>query len=219
MKTKIVIILFLTLVGFSFKTIKKGTITIQKTPIEWVNNLKGDFSFKKKWSYPEFIYKNRFGQLSCDGDCPAEVDLMKDESGKIYKDSLQVFYKIVDTTHIFHSLKSESNLYEYAGTNFIEFETLENGIIKGESSNNVSTHSSLVLEFQNDSCSAWIDFNSIRHSTKHILPLEKGTIKIDKILFNKGIIKAVFDFKFKNTLESDKTLFWKGQIYDEIDIE
>ncbi len=219
MKIKIVAILLLGLIGFSLNIIKSETITTSKVKIEWGNNFKENFSFKEKWSYPEFVYRNRFGQLSCDGDCPIEIDLMKDASGKIYGDSLQAFYKIVDTTRIFHSLKSENNIYENAGTNFIEFKKLKNGIIKGKSSNNVSTHSRLIIELQEDSCSAWVDFNSIKDLRKNIFPLERGTIKIDKILFEKGIIKAVFDFKFKNTLNSGSPLFWKGQIYNKIEIE
>ncbi len=219
MKIKFVIILFLALIGFSFQTIKKETNSNHKIKIEWTENMEGDFSFKKKWSYPEFVYKNMFGQLSCDGDCPNEIDKMKDESGKIYKDSLQAFYKIIDTTHIAHSLKSENRMYEYSGTDFIEFKKMKSGKIKGKSLVNVSTHSSLIIEIHNDSCSAWVDFNSIRDLGKNIFYLESGTIKIDHIFFEKGIMKAVFDFKFKNTLESDKELFWKGQIYSKIEVE
>ena len=217
MKIKFVILLFLVLIGVSFNTFKKETDSILKIKIEWVNNFKEDFSFKEKWNYPEFVYRNKFGQLSCDGNCPIQIDRMKDEFGKIYADSLQAFYKIVDTTHIFHSLKSENIMYEYSGTNFIEFKKLENGIIKGNSLNNVSTNSSLSLELQNDSCSSWVVFNSIRDLGKNVFPLKNGTIKIDKILFDRGVIKAVFDFKFKNTLESKKELFWKGQIYSKIE--
>lgn len=213
MKTKIITILFLILIGFSFITIEKETAFKDKIKIEWTKNLKGDFSFKEKWSYPEFVYKNKFGQLSCDGDCPSEIDRMKDESGKIYKDSLQAFYKIVDTTHIAHSLKSENRMYEYSGTNFIKFVKLKNGKIKGESLTNISTHSKLIIEIQNDYCSVWVDFNSIRNLGKNIFPIENGNIRIDKSLFEKGIIKAEFDFKFENTIDPNEELFWKGKIY------
>ncbi|PIE50519.1 MAG: hypothetical protein CSA38_02670 [Flavobacteriales bacterium] len=184
--------------------------------IEWTKNLKGDFSFKEKWSYQEGIYKNQFGQLSCDGNCPIEIDGMKDEFGKINKDSLQSFYKMIDTTHVFHSLYSNNRMYEYSGTNFIEFEKLENGIIRGKSTNNASTHSNLVLELKNNLCSAFVELNSIRNLGKNKFPLKSGNIKIDKNLFEKGIVKAKFHFKFKNVIEPDKELFWNGMIYSKI---
>ncbi len=214
MKIKFIIIASILFIGTSFLSIEKTGSPVIK--IEWVKNLEGDFSFKEKWNYPEFIYKNSFGQLSCDGSCPNEIDRMKDANGKIYKDSLKAFYKIIDTTHIFHSLKSKNRMYEYSGTHFIEFKKLKNGTIKGKSFDNVSTHSRLIIELQNDSCTAWVDFNSIRDLGEHIFPLKTGTIKIDKTLFKKGIVKAIFDFQFKNTLEPNEKLFWKGQIYSKV---
>ncbi|MEW7278512.1 hypothetical protein ABW636_07940 [Aquimarina sp. 2201CG1-2-11] len=216
MKAKLITIVFLILLGISFKTIEKENGSIKKIKIEWVKNLKGDFSFKEEWSYPECVFKNKFGQLTCDGICPPEIYQMKDKSGRIYKDSLQAFYKIVDTTHMSHSLKSENRMYEYVGTNFINFEKQKNGIIKGESLTGVSTHSKLMIEIENNYCSAWVDFNSIRDLGQNTFPLENETIKIDKLLFDKGIIKAVFDFSFKNTIASDEKLFWKGKIYSKI---
>ncbi len=195
----------------SCKILDRDTSFRNRIKIAWTENLKGDFSFKNKWSYPEGIYKNKFGQLSCDWICPPETDQMKDESGKIYKDSLQSFYKIVDTTHIAHSIKSENRMYEYYDNNFIQFEKQENGKIRGETSTNVSTHSKLIIEIQNEYCIAWVYFYSIRDLGENIFPLKKGSIKIDKILFDKGIIKAKFDFKFKNTIEPNEELFWKGR--------
>ena len=72
--------------------------------MEWVEELEGDYSFAKAWDYPEGVYKNAHGQLSCDGFCPPATDAMKDSTGRIYKDSLPAFYALVDTTHRFHSL-------------------------------------------------------------------------------------------------------------------
>lgn len=211
--------MLLVIVGFSFNTTENEFHTIPDIKIDWTTNLKGDFTFKNKWNYPEYVYKNSFGQLSCDGSCPDEIYLMKDETGKIYKDSLEAFYKIIDTTHVFHSLKSENKMYEYSGTDFIQFKKLKNGLIKGTSATNVSTHSSLIIEIQKDSSAVYVDFNSIRDLGEHIFPLESGTLKIDETLFKEGIIKAEFDFKFKNTLEPDKNLFWKGKIYSKIESE
>lgn len=218
MKIKFVTLLLLVFTAISSTVIEKENDAIDKIKIQWIENLEGDFSFKENWSYAEGIYVNIHGQLSCDGFCPDEIDRMKDKSGKIYKDSLQAFYKVIDTTHIYYSLRSENRMYEYSGADFIEFKKLNNGIIKGVSFTNVSTHSSLIIEFQNNSCSASVLFNSIRDLGKHNFPLESGSIKIDRTLFEKGIIKAVFDFKFENTLEHDAELFWKGQIYSKVKV-
>ncbi|MGS2727875.1 hypothetical protein ACU8DI_14795 [Psychroserpens sp. BH13MA-6] len=216
MKTKIATLLLLFLISISFKTIENETSFSDKIKIEWTENVLGDFSFKEKWSYQEGVFRNKHGQLSCDGICPEETHRMKDEFGKIYEDSLQAFYKVIDTTHIFHSLQSENKMYEYSGTKFIEFIKLKNGIIRGQSLKNTSTHSSLILELKNDSCHASVHFNSIRDLGEHYFPLKSGNIRIDQKLFQDGIIKAEFDFKFKNTLEPNKELFWKGRIYKKI---
>lgn len=216
MKTKIAALLLLFLISISFKTIENETEFSDKIKIEWTENVLGDFSFKEKWSYQEGIFRNKHGQLSCDGICPEEIDRMKDEFGKIYEDSLKAFYKVIDTTHVFHSLQSVNRMYEYSGTDFIEFIILKNGIIRGQSLNNVSTHSSLILELENDSCHASVNFNSIRDLGEHNFPFKSGNIRIDRKLFQDGIIKAEFDLKFENTLEPNKELFWKGRIYKKI---
>ncbi|WP_158974964.1 hypothetical protein [Cellulophaga sp. L1A9] len=219
MKIKFVLLLILVLIGLSYTTAVKETNSNRKIKIEWTEHLEEDFSFKEKWSYQEFIYKNRHGQLSCDGSCPVEIDRMKDESGKIYQDSLHAFYAIIDTTHVFHSLRSKNKMYEYSGTDYIDFQKIKGGIIRGKSANNVSTNSSLIIEIQNDSCAVWVDFNSIRDLGQHNFPLENGAIKIDRNLFEQGILKAVFNFNFENTLEPNKNLFWNGQIYSSIKTE
>jgi len=184
--------------------------------IQWVDSIENDFSFKDKWSYPEGVYKNKFGQLSCDGICPPEVDRMKNEEGKIYPDSLKAFYEVVDTTHLFHSIKSEAWTYEWTGTDFMTFKKQADNTIIGQTACNVSTHSSLNIKIKDDSVIAWIDFNSITELGQHKFPMTQGQIKIDSQLFDKGIIKAEFDMKFANTLNSEKEIYWKGLIYSEI---
>ena len=216
MKIGLITIVFLTLIGISFRTIEEEANSDGKIKIEWTENLEGDFSFKNEWRYPEGIYKNQHGQLSCDGICPPEIDGMKDASGKIYDDSLEAFYNIVDTAHMALSLKSENRMYEYSGTDFMEFTKQKDGTIRGFSLMNVSTHSALIIEIQHDHCSVWVDFNSITDLGEHTFPLENGSIKMDQSLFEKGIIKATFDFTFENTLNPNEKLFWKGQIYSRI---
>jgi hypothetical protein len=80
--------------------------TGHKIAIQWTDHLDGDFSFKDNWSYPEGIYRNEFGQLSCDGLCPPEIYEMKDENGRIRDEQLTVFYQLVDTIHQYHSIRS-----------------------------------------------------------------------------------------------------------------
>ncbi len=185
--------------------------------INWVDKLDHDFSFKNKWSYPEGVYKNLFGQISCDGLCPPETDRMKDHEGRIIADSLEAFYQIVDTTHLSHSIKSEVKVYEYSGTNIIRFNKQPDNSIIGQTDCNASTHSSLNIKIKNDSVTAWVYFNSIRDLGTHQFPMKYGQIKIDKKQFEKGIIKAEFDMTFKNTINPDEKLFWKGLIYSKIE--
>lgn len=87
--------------------------------IEWVEALEGDYAFAKAWDYPEGVYRNEHGQLSCDGFCPERTDAMKDSTGRIYNDSLSVFYALVDTTHRFHTLQGSAECYEYAGADYM----------------------------------------------------------------------------------------------------
>ncbi|MCX2745833.1 hypothetical protein OO013_18265 [Mangrovivirga sp. M17] len=213
MKLKSIVIILTCLTILSF-TKQDETKWIS---IKWVDNIENDFSFKEEWSYPEGVYKNKFGQLSCDGICPPEIDRMKNEEGKIYPDSLKAFYAIVDTTHLFHSITSEAWTYEWAGTDFMTFKKQADNSILGQSACKVSTHSSLIIEIKNDSFRAWIDFNSITELGKQIFPMKEGQIRVDKKLFDKGIIKAEFDLKFVNTLDVEREMYWKGLIYSKIE--
>ena len=107
-----------------YRKISEKTQNQKEVQIQWVDDLVGDFSFQEVWSYPEGIFRNEFGQLVCDGICPPETENMKDEEGKILTDSLLSYYKLIDTTHLFHSIHSEANAYEWAGTNFIKAKEL-----------------------------------------------------------------------------------------------
>ena len=185
--------------------------------ISWVNNLTGDFSFTKNWDYPEGVYKNEFGQLSCDGLCPQEIDRMKDKNGKIYEDSLIAFYKLVDTTHQFHSIQSDAWTYEWAGTNFVTVKKKNADTTICYTQNNVSTHSSLILTIIKDKCIPTIELNSVTPTGIKTYNCKGGQIEIDKSLWKKGILKANFDFVFDHTENSDKPMYWKGKIYANID--
>ena len=213
MKLQSIVIILTCLTILSF-TKKDETSRIS---IKWIDHIENDFSFRDEWNYPVGVYKNKFGQLSCDGICPSAIDRMKNEEGKIYRDSLNAFYAIVDTTHMFHSIKSEAWTYEWAGTDFMTFQKQADNSILGQSSCNVAAHSSLNIQIKNDSVSAWIDFNSITDIGKHIFPLRQGQIRMNKQLFENGVIQAEFNLKFINTLDIEREMYWKGLIYSKIE--
>ena len=217
--TRNLIYIFLTIglisCGLTFdknEKVKSGEIEIS-----WIENLTGDFSFIKNWDYPEGVYKNDFGQLSCDGLCPPEIDRMIDENGKIYKDSLNVFYKLVDTTHQFHSIQSDAWTYEWAGTNFVTANRKNADTTICFTHNNVGTHASLILTITKNKCIPIIELNSITPSGTKIYNCKSGQIEIDKSCWEKGILKANFDFTFDHKKKPSERMYWKGKIYATID--
>ena len=224
MKINFIIFSLLFLIGISCKTNEKKDNSENRIKIEWVENLNGDFSFNEKWSYGDGIYRNQNGELRLDsGMVPEEISetitRKYDKKNRIYKDSLTEYYKIVDTTHIFHSIKSVANVYENTIYDHFEFKKMKTGEIKGETINNVSGYNHLHIKLENDYCYAWNDYKSTFDKGNHIFNLKNGRILIDKSLFKKGIIKAKFDFNFKNTLEKEKKLSWEGKIYSKIETE
>lgn len=206
-------ILSLILISFALKD--KSNEQKNKLPIIWVDSFQDDFSFRNNWSYKEGIYTNNYGQLSCDWFCPEGVEQMK-INGKIIDDSLTSFYELVDTTHYFHSLKSEAIQYEYAGCDYIHCYKKDDEII-GATDITISTHSTLNLKIEKDSLEAWIIYNSITNMGERKFPLIKGNISIEKKSLKNGIIKAKFDFTFNNILDKEQELTWSGLIYSKIE--
>jgi len=196
----------------------KGTVKSASIPItiEWADNLSGDFSFANNWSYPEGVYKNEYGQLSCDGLCPPEIDAMKDSTGRIYEDSLQAFYKIIDTTHQTHSIQSEAWCYEWAGTDFIEVFRKSKDSVSCFTITGIATHCSLQLDIIENICYAAIDLNSIVPGSNAKYYCTDGYITIDKKLWKEGIMKAEFSFNFEHNENPKKPIYWKGKIYAKI---
>ncbi len=184
--------------------------------IQWIDNLIGDFDFRTKWSYPDGIYKNQFGQLCCDGFCPEGTEPMKDGEGKIFTDSLTKFYQLVDTTHQFHTISCTAWCYEWAGTDFVTAKQKDKNQITCFTHSNSGTHCTLILEIINDSCIPRIELNSISSGLKTYY-CQGGFMKIDKNLWIKGILKAEFNFDFNNTDEPDRKMFWEGKIYTMIE--
>jgi len=190
------------------QTTNKGQI-----PVEWVKFAPGDFSFKNNWSYPEGVYRNNFGQLSCDGFCPDGIDLMQDKDGRILPDSLPAFYKLIDTTHQLHSIQCDAWCYEWAGTDFITVEQPNKDTVFCATQTNAATHCSLILKITNEHCFPQIELNSISLSGQKSYHCTGGFIKISKELWSQGIMKAAFSFTFDHTENPGKPMFWKGNIY------
>ncbi|MCR9173227.1 MAG: hypothetical protein NXI10_12070 [bacterium] len=188
-------------------------------PISWGKHIQDDFSFRSNWSYPEGVYLNSYGQVSCDGFCPEEVSTMKDTTGRIYDDSLRAFYEIVDTTHNYHTLFARGALYEWAGSNYMNFTRNEDGTLKGVSECNAATHSRLNIIIAKDEVQAWVSYNGITERKTYVFPLKSGEFQLDKKLFKKGIVKATFYFEFENHLESLVPLNCEGMIYKKIDAQ
>lgn len=211
------IFLIIGLISCGLNWDKNEKVESGEIEISWVDNSSGDFSFTRNWDYPEGVYENEFGQLSCDGLCPQEIIRMKDENGKIYEDSLTAFYKLVDTTHRFHSIQSEAWTYEWAGTNFVTVTKKNKDTTICYTHNNAATHSSLILIIVKNKCIPTIELNSVTPTGRKTYHCKGGEIEIDKSLWKKGILKANFDFVFDHTENPDKPMYWKGKIYANID--
>lgn len=207
------LILLIGLLSFGFAVDSGFNDKGSKITIQWIDNLKGDFDFRIEWSYPEGVYRNEYGQLSCDGFCPEGTESMKDGEGKIYPDSLTRFYQLVDTARQFHSILCEAWCYEWAGTDFITAKQTDKSRIICSTQTNAGTHCSLIIEIGNDTCFPRIELNSISTPGLKTFFCKGGFIKIDKNFWIRGILKAEFNFNFNNTDEPDRKMFWKGKIY------
>jgi len=185
--------------------------------IQWVDSIAGDFSFTKSWSYPEGVIENSMSEPRFDGTYKSRIDGMKDKDGNIKPDSLSVYYTLFDTTHYFHTLKSEAWCYEYAGTNYITCFKNDAGYINCFSVNNVSTHSSLKLSIKDNICIPYVHYTSVSSKTGlKIFKCTSGTILIHSNMLLKGFLIAEFDFKFYNSLDPSKPIYWKGRIYSPV---
>lgn len=208
------VIIFLLKSFLSFSQADENKIKFSSTKTQWVKNLQGDFSFTNNWEFPLGVETKNDGKAGCaDGVfCPERCYHMMDENGIVLKDSSEIFYQLLDTTHIPFSIKCEAEVYEYDGTNIITA-IKKNDTIYAFTSCNIATHSSLELVISNGECVPTVHLNSITDIGDIYFPYKKGTIIIDELLFKKNILKAEFDFEFDNTFESDKKIYWKGKIY------
>jgi hypothetical protein len=216
---KSIIVMVLIALGLSSCKTKNNHADKGEIAIEWTDTLTGDYSFKNEWSYPEGVYRNKFGQLSCDGICPGGIDAMEDKNGKIIADSMDAFYRLVDTTHQFHSIQCDAWCYEWAGTDFISVRKKNGDTIECQTRTNAATHCMLHLGLAGNYCYPQIELVSIASSDKKTYACVGGSIKIGRQQWKQGILKAEFDFQFDHTENPGRAMFWKGKIYASVEKE
>jgi len=179
--------------------------------IEWVENINDDFEFTKQWSYKEGVYLNSFGQVSCDGFCPERTDQMKDSYGRVLKDSLTVFYQLVDTTHIFHTLKSTNDNEDKSYVNYITASKVNDSTFTLQTTQNSHIYGGLKILLIHSNCYSEIVVISPNPAIgTQYYKLIKGHISIELPTFNKGIIKSKFDLTFE--LDSHEFVNWQGLV-------
>lgn len=214
-RAEVLLLFILCVVSSAFTRSTDSTDASKQIQIQWVEELPGDFSFRTQWDYPEGVYRNEAGQLSCDGICPERIYAMM-KNGRIIADSIAKFYQIVDTTHQFHSIECEASCYEWAGTDYITAEQNEQGSIRCYTLENSGTHCSLILNCSGDRCLPNIELNSITSPGTTTYYCTGGYLKVDKNSWKQRIIKAEFHFDFYNSDAPEDPIYWKGKIYSKI---
>lgn len=184
--------------------------------INWVQEMPGNFSFRHKWSYPENIFRNKYGQLICDGNCPSRADGMRNAKGKIFKDSLEVYYQLIDTSHQYHALESKCNCGEWPGEHFIQVQRTVGDTIECFTKGSVSTHCLFKMTIVGDDCYPQLKLNSIVPNSDVVYQFKDGYMLIDQNLWQKGILQANFRFIFTNPKRPEKDIYWSGKMYKEI---
>ena len=180
-----------------------------------------DFSFTEEWDYPEGVYLNQWGQLSCEGLCPMEIERMKDDQGRIFNDSLAAFYEIIDTTHRFYSHQGIVRTFEYGECNYANAKVL-NGKIHVQTEVNAATHTSLHIVFDTEEksateCKIYLIYNSIRPVKPVVFRVRSGMLEISREKFEEGLVQMSFDLEFEevsNNPEFEQS--WNGLILVEL---
>jgi hypothetical protein len=193
----------------SMKTTENGFFTI---PVSWFEELKGDFSFAKKWDYSDGIEINDYQQIIC-WKCAPRAQKMLDKRRKIIADSIEIFYKIIDSTRHYYSLDSRSTIVNMKESHYIKVKKYGDFTIEGFTKTEDSVNCSLFFRLKDDFISSWI---YLKDSTKKkIFNLKEGKFFADKRAFERGILKANFSFVYQSE-NSFKALYWSGKIYAKI---
>ncbi len=190
-------------------------VSFGQVKVEYTDLSHLDFSFAQDWNYPEWVYVNCYGQVSCDGWCPERTWSMKDSTGKIFQDSLAVFYSLVDTAHQHYTLYGEANMYEYAGTDYMDCR-MSGDSIYAETRMGIATHSYLEIVIFGGWCGGVVNFISITDIPPTSFELVSGFFRLDTNALANGILKGQFHFQFYNHLNPRNELWWKGVILSPI---
>lgn len=211
------VLLLLALLAMLPVAAQKKPFHVRPVKVRWADSLPGDFSFRQQWSYPPNVSLTADGSLLCTGICPPQLDAMVDVAGHILRDSVAAYYRIVDTTHLYHTLRSQAHTYEWAGADYIAA-SRRHDTLAADTYCHPATHSSLRLRIVGDKCYARIIVNSInggRQKTHKVYYYSRGSITIDSTLMARGILKAQFDFTFRAP-RGFGPMYWRGQVYKTI---
>ena len=114
------------------------------------------------------------------------------------------------------TLSGEAWCYEFAGASEIEVKRLNKDSIECYTTPNAATHSTLNFYIVNNVVkNARIELNSIV-SGNITYPCNAGSIKIDRNLMKKNILKADFNMEFDHSENPKKMMYWKGKIVAKI---
>jgi hypothetical protein len=197
---------------------KKKSSTVKPfITITWVDNIPGDFSFTRQWNYHDNVFRNDYGELICDGDCPPYIYELQDSNSRVVKDSMKVYYERLDTSHQYHSMQCDAWTYGWSGTDYVDVIRISKDSLHCTSRSNPGTYSNMHLGINSLTCNPFIIFHSINMRVGTIVyPCNGGLIKIDRNLWNQGIMKAEFSFTYEHKEKPKQPMYWKGKIYAEI---
>ena len=183
-------------------------------PISWFSELNGDFSFANNWEYAKGIKINNYNQIIC-SECSPRAARMLDRRQKIIADSMDVFYKEVDSTRHYFSLESRCSAKDWEESNFVSVTRYGEFIIEGNTVNKGNSFCNLFFRIKDDFVTSWIYYKP-EGSESTIYTLKEGKFFMDRSAFDKGILKVKFSFVFYNPENSLKALYWSGKIKSKI---
>ncbi|MCA6362715.1 MAG: hypothetical protein IM638_06730 [Bacteroidetes bacterium] len=180
--------------------------------VNYVTTVPGNFSFTTQWSYNENVFRNRYGQLVCDGLCPERLLQLTDSTGRILPDSVQLYYSLFDTAHYYHTLSAKSSCSEFAGADFAYAQKQPDGSVLCHTTGSIATHCTLSFILTADSCVAYARLSSIIAGEDQSYSCTGGNISIDKELWKLGVLKGTFRFEFTDTASGREVIYWEGLV-------
>ena len=182
----------------------------------WKDTVCGNFNFADRWHYDINVFRSQpWGELVCDFICDERLDNMRDSAGRIIPDSMSMYYKLLDTSHIYNSIECVGWTYGFAGTDDIMV-TRDGKNYSCHTLCNGGMYSSLNIELSDTGSKVWIKFTSPAKNGSGNFYCNGGFIYIDKSELTNNRLKARFDFTFYNHFEPDKQMYWKGYIFAKI---